>query len=54
VSEHSNRSEHGSLAGAQGLEPAAVMQITPVRGSPFRVAIARSGLDAVKAWAGRS
>lgn len=50
VSEYAKKSELGSLAGPNGLEPAVVMLLRPSAGEPFRLQIARSGFEAVQAW----
>lgn len=51
VSEYAKAGQHGTLAGPNGLEPTVVMQLTPFQGDPLRLEIARSGFEAVAAWA---
>jgi hypothetical protein len=50
VSEDPKAGQHGTLAGPNGLEPTIVMLLTPVKGDPLRLEIARSGFEAVAAW----
>ncbi len=55
VSLDPSKPEYKKLTGASGMEPAVVMQLEPAGGGQsVQIQIARSGFDAIQAWAGAS
>ena len=51
IIDHAEKAKVGSMASMQGMEQAKVVQFLPAVGTPFRLQIAASAADALKAWA---
>jgi hypothetical protein len=54
IIDHAVKAKIGSMAGMTGLEQAKVVQFLPAVGDPFRLQIAASAADALKAWAAKA
>jgi hypothetical protein len=54
IIDHAGKAKVGSMAGMQGMEQAKVIQFLPAVGDPFRLQLAASAADALKAWAARA
>jgi hypothetical protein len=54
IIDHAEKAKVGSMASMQGMEQAKVIQFLPAVGEPFRLQIAASAADALKAWAARA
>jgi hypothetical protein len=54
VIDHAEKAKVGSMASMRGMEQAKVIQFLPAVGEPFRLQVAASAADALKAWAARA
>jgi hypothetical protein len=54
IIDHAGEAKIGNIASMQGMEKPVVIQLLPAAGHPFRLQLAASAADALKAWAARA